>query len=310
MIKKLFLFLLIPFILFVGSCASTKTALNDQNDDVYYSVAKAKEIVPQTIVQNEDKRVNDYITDENLYGDSRDDYGYYNDYSSRFNRFGTFAPSLGYYNSYYGYNYDPFYSNMYFPNSYFGGTAFNLGFGFNNFNYNPWRTFGYNYGFGSNIWNPYANYNSFAYGYGNGYYGGSHAGIYSSPAFNAPNYRSRPSRTSDNLGIYSGSVNGNPNSIGAGSPNNNTIQRSRAERYGVQTQPNAGATQNSGTRTQQVTRPERVNQAPPQRAAQPERIYTAPPQRQDTGSGSGSRSNPAPSNNTGGSSTSRPSRGN
>lgn len=304
MIKKLSLFLIIPFILLMGSCVSTKTAqVSDQNDDVYYSLAKAKEIIPQTIVQNEDRRVNDYVTDENLYGDIRDDYGYYNDYASRFNRFGTFAPALGYYNSFYGYNYDPFFSNMYFPNSYFGGSAFNLGFGFNTFNYNPWRTFGYNYGFGSNIWNPYANYNSF--NYGNGYYGGTYAGIYSSPAFNAPNYRSRPSRTSDNLGIYRGAVNGNPNSIGSGSTNNNVIQRSRAERYGVQTQPNAGATQNSGTRTQQVNRPERVNQAPPQRAAQPERTNTAPP-RQD----SGSRSNPAPSNNSGGGSSSRPSRGN
>jgi hypothetical protein len=304
MIKKLLLTLSIPCILLLGSCVSTKTAqVSDQNDDVYYSLAKAKEIIPQTIVQNEDRRVNDYVTDENLYGDIRDDYGYYNDYASRFNRFGTFAPALGYYNSFYGYNYDPFFSNMYFPNSYFGGSAFNLGFGFNTFNYNPWRTFGYNYGFGSNIWNPYANYNSF--NYGNGYYGGTYAGIYSSPAFNAPNYRSRPSRTSDNLGIYRGAVNGNPNSIGSGSTNNNAIQRSRAERYGVQTQPNAGATQNSGTRTQQVNRPERVNQAPPQRAAQPERTNTAPP-RQD----SGSRSNPAPSNNSGGGSSSRPSRGN
>jgi len=314
MIKKLLLLLSIPFILFMGSCVSTKTAqVSDQNDDVYYSLAKAKEFVPQTIVQNEDRRVNDYVTDENLYGDLRDDYGYYNDYASRFNRFGTFAPSLGYYNSFYGNNYDPFFNNMYFPNSFFGGSAFNLGlgFGFNNFNYNPWRNFGFNNGFGFNNWNPYSNFNSFAYGngygYGNGYFGGGYAGIYSSPAFNAPNYRSRPNRTSDNPSIYRGAVNGNPNNIGASSSTNNAIQRSRAERYGVQTQPNAGATQNSGTRTQQVNRPERVNQAPPQRAAQPERTNTAPP-RQD--SGSGSRSNSAPSNNSGGGSSSRPSRGN
>ncbi|WP_291402309.1 hypothetical protein [Daejeonella sp.] len=316
--KKILPLLAIPFIIFMGSCATTKTAqIIDQDDDVYYSVAKAKEYVPQTIVQNEEKRTKEYVTEENLYGDAIDNYGYYNDYASRFNRFGTYAPSLGYYNSLYGYNYDPFFNNLYFPNSYLGMGSYNLGFGmglgmgFGGFNYNPWRPFGFNYGFGSNFWGPYSFYNpfnSYAFGYGNGYYGGAYAGLYSSPAFNTPNYRSRPGRGSDNLTIDRGSVIGRPNTVGTRDANGNVVPRSRTERYGVQTQPNAGATQNSGTRTQQVNRPERVNQNPPQRVAQPERIYTAPP-RQD--SGSGSRSTPAPSNNNGGgSSSARPSRGN
>lgn len=317
MTRKLFPLLAIPFIFFMGSCATTKTAQKiDHDDDVYYSVAKAKEFVPQTIVQNENKRTKEYVTDENLYGDVRDDYGYYNNYTSRFNRFGTFTPSLGYYNSLYGYNYDPFYSNMYFPNNYFAMSSYNLGIGlgFNSFNYNPWRNFGYNYGFGSNYWGPYTYnpYNSYAFGYGNGYYGGAYAGIYSSPAFNTPNYRARPGRSSDNLTIDRGSVIGRPNTVGTRDANGNVVPRSRTERYGVQTQPNAGATQNSGTRTQQVNRPDRVNQNPPQRVAQPERIYTAPPRQESgSGTGSGSRSNPAPSNNNGsGSSSARPSRGN
>lgn len=312
MIKKMFPLLVVPFILLLGSCASTKTAqVTEQDDDVYYTKAKAKEYEPQTFVQNEVKSKPDYVTDENLYGDSRDDYGYYNDYASRFNRFGTFAPSLGYYNSIYGYNYDPFYSSLYFPNSYFGMSSFNLGLGFGIYNYNPWRPFGFNYGFGSNFWGPYSFYNpfnSYAFGYGNGYYGGAYAGIYSSPAFVTPNYRARPDRSTDNLTIDRNSVIGRPNSVGTRDANGNVIQRGRAERYGVQTQPNGGTSQNSGTRTQQVNRPERVNQNPPQRVSQPERIYSAPP-RQDTGSGS--RSNPAPSNGGGSSgSSARPSRGN
>jgi hypothetical protein len=333
--KKILPLLAIPFILFVGSCASTKTAqVVDQDDDVYYTEAKAKEYAPRTYVQNDYKTENDYVTDENLYGDVRDDYGYYNDYTSRFNRFGTFAPSLGYYNSLYGYNYDPFFNNLYFPNSFLGMGSYNLGFGmglgmgFGGFNYNPWRPFGFNYGFGfnngfgSNFWGPYSFYNplnSYAFGYGNGYYGGAFGGLYSSPAFNTPNYRARPGRSSDNLTIDRGSVIGRPNTVGARDANGNVVPRSRTERYGVQTQPNAGATQNSGTRTQQVNRPERVSQnqpqRAPQRAPQTERVNTAPPRqntappRQDVGSGSGSRSNSAPSGGGSGSS-SRPSRGN
>ncbi|WP_143007738.1 hypothetical protein [Daejeonella rubra] len=310
MIKKFIHLLAIPSILFMGSCASTKTAqLNDQNDDVYYSIAKAREVDPVVIAKQEEKRSSDYVTEDELYGDSYGDYGYYNDYTSRFNRFRTYAPSLGYYNSLYGYNYDPYFSNSYFPNSYFGGSSFNIGIGlgFGAYNYNPWRNYGYNYGYGSNFWGPYSFYNSFnsyGYGNGNGYYGGNYSGIYSSPAFNSPNYRPRPSRSTDNLTIDRGSVISGPGGVIYKDPNGNIISRGRAERYGDQVQPNA----TSGTRTQPAVRPDRANQSPPQRAAQPERIYTAPP-RQDTGSGS--RSNPAPSNNNGGgSSSSRPSRGN
>jgi len=311
MIKKFIHLLAIPSILFLGSCASTKTAqLNDQNDDVYYSIAKAREVDPVVFAKKEETRSSDYVTDDELYGDSYSNYGYYNDYTSRFNRFRTYAPSLGYYNSLYGNNYDPFFSNSYFPSSYFGGSSFNIGIGlgFGAYNYNPWRNYGYNYGYGSNFWGPYSYYNSFnsyAYGNGNGYYGGNYSGIYSSPAFNSPNYRPRPSRSTDNLTIDRGSVIGGPGGVIYKDPNGNIISRGRAERYGDQVQPNA----TSGTRNQPVTKPDRVNQSPPQRVTQPERIYTAPP-RQDSGSGN-SRSNPAPSNNNGGgSSSSRPSRGN
>ena len=310
--KKKFIHLLaIPSILLLGSCASPKIAqLNDSNDDVYFSNATAREADPVIFAKKEDIRSSDYVTDDQLYGDSYSNYGYYTDYTSRFNRFRTYAPSLGYYNSLYGNNFDPFFSNSYFPSSYFGVSSFHMGIGlgYGAYNYNPWRNYGYNYGYGYNFWGPYSYYNSFnqyAFGNGNGYYGGNYSGIYSSPAFNSPNYRPRPSRSTDNLIIDRGSVIGGPGGVIYKDPNGKIISRGRAERYGDQVQPNSS----SGTRNQPVTKPARVSQSEPQRVSQPERIYTAPPQRQD--SGSGSRSNPAPSNNNGGgSSSSRPSRGN
>jgi len=309
MIKKFDQLLAISSILLLGSCASNKIAqLNDSNDDVYYSIAKAKEIDPVIFANKEDKGSSNYVTDDQLYGDSYSNYGYYNDYTSRFNRFRNYAPSIGYYNGLYGNNYDPFFNNAYFPSSYFGGSSFNigLGLGFGAYNYNPWRNYGYNYGYRYNYWGPYSYYNSFnqfAFGNGNGYYGGNYSGIYSSPAFNSPNYRPRPSRSTDNLTIDRGSVIGGQGGVIYKDPKGNIISRGRAERYGDQAQPT------SGTTNQPVTKPARVSQNEPQRVSQPERIYTAPPQRQD--SGSGSRSNPAPSNNNGGgSSSSRPSRGN
>jgi hypothetical protein len=315
MIKKFSHLLAISSILFLGSCASTKIAqLNDSNDDVYYSIAKAREVDPVIFVNKEETRSSNYVTADELYGDSYSDYGYYNDYTSRFNRFRTYAPSLGYYNNLYGNNFDPFFSNSYFPSSYFGGSSFNigLGLGYGAYNYNPWRNYGYNYGFnygyGYNFWGPYSYYNSFnsyAFGNGNGYYGGNYSGIYSSPAFNSPNYRPRPTRSTDNLINDRGSVIGVPAGVINKDPNGNIISRGRADRYGDQAQPNT----TSSTRNQPVAKPSRVNQNQPQRVSQPERIYTAPPQRQD--SGSSSRSNPAPSNNNGGGSSSpRPSRGN
>jgi hypothetical protein len=315
MIKKFIHLLAIPSILFLGSCASTKIAqLTDSNDDVYYSIAKAREVDPVIFVNKEETRSSNYVTADELYGDSYSDYGYYNDYTSRFNRFRTYAPSLGYYNNLYGNNFDPFFSNSYFPSSYFGGSSFNigLGLGYGAYNYNPWRNYGYNYGFnygyGYNFWGPYSYYNSFnsyAFGNGNGYYGGNYSGIYSSPAFNSPNYRPRPTRSTDNLINDRGSVIGVPAGVINKDPNGNIISRGRADRYGDQAQPNT----TSSTRNQPVAKPSRVNQNQPQRVSQPERIYTAPPQRQD--SGSSSRSNPAPSNNNGGGSSSpRPSRGN
>jgi len=287
----------------LSSCMSTKIAqVNEQDDDVYYSKAKAKEYVEAERVIREEKRSSDYVTDEELYGDTYSRYGY-SDYTSRINRFRGYNPSLDYYNSIYGYNYDPFYSPSYYPYSYFGSPSINIGIGINSgyYSYNPWRYYGYNYG--SNFWGPYSYYNPYNYyGYGGGYYRGYYSGIYSSPAFVSPNYRARPTRAGDNPTVGRGAVIGNPGSVIRDNSGNIIQSRGRAERYGDEgnTRPNTRA-------TQPAVRPQRVNQNPPPRPAQPERIYTAP--RQDN-SGSGQGRSSAPSNSGGGGSGARPSRGN
>ncbi len=315
MIKKTIYFSTLHAILIIviglSSCMSTKTALNSGNDDdVYYPVAQAKEEVQPVYARENNTKDQDYVTEDELYGDSYDYSGNMTDYTSRFYRFRNYSPSLGYYNSIYGYNYyDPFFNSSYYPYSYFGSPILSLGLTFGSgYYYNPWRYYGYNYG--SPFWGPYSYYNSWnPYGWGGGYYNsGYYSGIYSSPAFSSPNYRPRPDRTIDNLSIDRGSVIGRPGGVIIKDSNGNIIQsRGRAERYGDEVRNNPSGNRNSTSRPQPVTRPDRVNQAPPQRATQPERIYSAP--RQDTGSGS--RGSSAPSNNGGGNSGgARPSRGN
>ncbi len=305
MIKKFIHLFAIPSMLLIGACATTKTAQQvDQNDDVYYSLAQAKEAV--VIEQAVEKPKADYVTDEELYGNSYRNDGYLSDYSSRIYRFRSYSPSLGYYNSIYGYNYDPFYSGLY-SNNYFGGPTILVGISNGYYNYNPWRYYGYNSG--SNFWGPYSYYNSwnpYGYGYGRGSYGNYYGYGNDRPVYSSPNYRPRPNRAGDNIGYDRGSVTGGAGSI-IRSGNGNVIQsRGRAERYDDNSSTTPG---NSGTRTQTTTpRPARVSQNQPPRATAPERISTAP--RQDSGSqnsSSPSNSGGRNSNETGGA---RPSRGN
>lgn len=315
MIKKIIYFsaihAIIGLTIGLSSCMSTKIAQTTvPEDDVYYSNATAKEIVVVERIIREERPVSDYVTGEELYGDTYSNYGY-SDYTSRINRFRGYHPSLSYYNSIYGFNYDPFFSPSFFPYSYYGSPGINIGIGFNSgfFSYNPWRFYGNN--FGSNFWGPYSYfnpYNSFGFGGGNFIGGGNFnrgnfSGIYSSPSFASPNYRSRPTRPGDNTPMGRGTVIGAPSSIVRDNSGNIIQSRGRAERYGLE--PGTGSTP---TRTQPTTRPARVDQSPPTRATQPGRIYTAPP-RQDNGSGSRSSQ---PSNNNGGGSSNgpRPSRGN
>lgn len=310
MIKKIIYFSVIPafigILVSLSSCMTSKTAQSViLDDDVYYSNATANEMVVASQIVQEGRAYSDYVSDEELYGDTYRNYGY-TDYAARINRFRPYHPSLSYYNSIYGFNYDPFFSPYYFPYSYYGSTGVNIGIGINNgfFSYNPWRFNGFNQGF--NFWGPYSFYNPYnSIGFWGGNFNrgnfnrGFYSGIYSSPAFTSPNYRARPSRAEDNS--PAGRI-GMPGTVIRDNSGNIIQPRGRAERYGSEQ-----GSGNSPSRPQPSTRPARVNQSPPARPSQPDRIYSAP--RQDNGSGSRSSQ---PSNNNGGGSSSgpRPARGN
>lgn len=316
-----FTFLLaISSLLILGSCAtSNQTAQQvDQNDDVYYSEAKAKEkaeVIAQA--KPEDDRKSDYVTDEELY---RDGYGNTGDYAQRIYRFRNYSPWRGYYSNMYGYGYDNMngYGNMYSsyydpyynPYSFYGGPGINLAVGLNGgyFNYNPWRFYGYNYS--SNFWGTTSYYNPYGIGYGggygnNGYYGGGY-GV-SRPVYASPNNRPRPVRGSDGLPTDPGAVNGgNAGGVIRNGNNGNIIQSdgSRAGRYngGTSQTPSSG---NSSPATT-APRPERVSQQP-QRTSQPERVNSSPPP--SNNNGGGGRSNDSGGSSSGGGGG-RPSRGN
>jgi hypothetical protein len=273
MIKRIASLIAIPSILILGSCATGNSTaqLSGQNDDVYYSVAQAKEaseVIPQA--QAVENKKSDYVTDEELYGSP-----YYDSYASRIYRFRDYAPWRSYYSDIYNF-YDPFYS--YRP-------GININFGYWPYSYyNPWRPYGYGY-YGNNFWGPYSYYNYWPSYYGyypglgyGGYYGGGY-GI-GSPGYTSPNYRPRPVRSSDSFPANRGSVNGGATPGINRSGNRDAIQSSGNR---------AGRLTEGNSRPQSTApRPERVNRAQPQRVSQPERIQSRP--------------EPAPSNNNGGNS--------
>lgn len=316
MIKRIASILAIPSVMLIASCATTNQTAQqvDQHDDVYYSVAEAREEIEVIAQAKPAAQSKNYVTDEQLYGDAYSE-SYSGDYSERIYRFRNYAPWRGYYgalpSSYYGmYNYyDPFYN----PYSFFGGPGVNvsigIGNGFYNNLYNPWRYYGFN-NYGSNFWGPYSYYNAWnpwGVGYGNylgGYYGGGYNPIYVSP-----NYRARPGRSSNNPMIDRMGVNGDAAGAIIRPGNGATVpsRGTRAERY------NGGnsSTPSTSGRTQTTQpRPARVSQSQPERVQQPERVNRAP-QQVDRSSG-GQQSGGGRSNDSGGSSSgsSRPSRGN
>ncbi|HEY1008802.1 MAG TPA: hypothetical protein VGE58_01750 [Daejeonella sp.] len=289
-------------ILIMGSCVtSQQTAQVDQNDDVYYSEARAREkaeVIAQVAPEEDPK--SDYVTDEELYGDG--------DYAQRIYRFRNYAPWRGYYNNiysygYYGNMYSSYYDPYYNPYSFYGGPGINLAIGINGgyYNYNPWRYYGYYYP--GSFMGPYSYYNPYGIGFGSGYYGnnGYYGGGYGvgRPGYTSPNYRPRPTRGSDALPVDRRGITGG--NTGGVNGNGNGIQdNSRAGRY------NGGRPNTSGTRPQTTApRPERVSRQP-ERVSQPERINTAPPSYNN----GGSRSSDGGGRSSGGSSGARPSRGN
>ncbi|WP_374164506.1 hypothetical protein [Arcticibacter sp. MXS-1] len=207
--------------LLIAACSTTnQLAQQGNNDDVYASNARAKE------VDYSRQPERSYRTDEQLYGggDYRDDVDYDFDYgyAARLNRFQYASPWRSYYDNWYTYSYDPWMSYRYDPYFYGSGLSmsFNYGFGgypFYSSYYSPWGIYGYGYSPYGNYWGPVSYYGGgyypgYGYGYGGGYYGG---GVVVADR----NYRPRPTRNTGNPNYGRGGYSrpgatGNPNAYG------------------------------------------------------------------------------------------------
>lgn len=316
MIKKLIPLIAVPAVMIMGSCASRMETAGkvDQHDDVYYSKTVAKEEAEVIESRNDDN----YVTDEELYGDAYSQ----GDYAARIYRFRNYSPWRNYYSPIYTY-YDPFMRNDFYfgPRNYiglnFGYGPFNYGYGYGNYygnsfyGLNPWRNYPFGYNSYNNFWGPYSYYNNWG---GIGYNGGG-----SYYVDRNENYRSRPVRSGDNTRIDRGAF-----APGAGTGTGAVIRdgngaiistsRGRAESYRPETRTGSGAVvpRTSTTRSTVPSRPDRVNNAPT-RTSQPERMSPPPsrtsePTRSSQPSSGGSSSGGGRSNDGGGGA--RPSRGN
>src|SRR5690606_38787173 len=185
--RKLTLGLTAFALLAMGACSTTQLAQQANNDDVYFTEAKAKEIPAYTA--KEDRQPN-YRTDEQLYGGedhAYDDYSDRGEYAARIDRFYYNSPWRGYYDSWY--SYDPWYDFGWGFNSWYRpGFSISLGWGspwyYGNFYWGGY----YGYPYYSRYWGPVSYYNYYP---GYGYYGYPY---YNYPVYTNKNYRSRPSR--------------------------------------------------------------------------------------------------------------------
>lgn len=308
----------------VASCSTTKLAQTSTSDDVYNTVAKAREVEayvpPQNQVQAQEQ--NDY--GDEYYGTSNPYYDM--DYSSRINRFHNGSNFRGYY--------DPYYENFAYGNSY-GATNY-LGYGVGGWNNGYGMNFGLGwgggYGWGGSIWNnpfyygnmgfgwnnwgwnnwgPYSYYDRF--GWGGGGYGGGWGiggGYYGGGIYTNNNYRPRPG--SNDRGVPRSYGNGNagnagrPSRSGVAGPNGPTRQ-GYAPNYNAgrptrnqQSGSNGAAPGRYTPQGTQGSRPTRnESYSPPQRTEMSRPSYSPPP---SSGGSSGGGSN------GGGGGGSRPSR--
>jgi hypothetical protein len=166
------IFLISAFAL--SSCSTQKLATTANNDDVYFSNAKAGDEPTYAVQPVYNQNGDEYQQDQQ----NDDDYFYYDDYASRINRFSYYSPFSYYDNLYYGYS-NPYYNNGfslgfnygpygygYSPYAYGGGYGgWGLGYG-----YGGWGL-GFGYGYGGY---GYGGYGGYGYGglYGGGFYGG------------------------------------------------------------------------------------------------------------------------------------------
>lgn len=287
----------------VASCSAPRLAQHNSNDDVYNSVAQAKEYRQQVPVR------------ESEYADTEyDDYGtsdpYYDmDYSSRINRFSYANPSWrGYY--------DP-----YFDGGWYGNYGMSLGFGFG---YNPfygslWGSPYYNSW--GNYYSPFWGYNNF---YGGGYYGGGlwgggywGGGFYTGRT-TPVDYRARPNRGASNYIGRNDGVMMPRASRGQSNVNGTTNygRPSRGNSSGTLNRPsNTDASRPSRAESSRPSRTEssRPAPAPAERPSRPEsrptrESYTPPPSYNPPPSSRGGSSGGSYGGGSSGG-TSRPSRG-
>lgn len=292
----------------VVSCSAPRLAQQNSNDDVYNSVAQAKEYRQQVPVKE-----SEYNAQDDYYGTS-DPY-YDMDYSSRINRFSYANPSWrGYY--------DPYFDGGWYGNY---GMSLGLGFGLSPFWGSMWSSPYYGWG---NYYSPFYGYNNWGYnnyiggGYwGGGYYGGGGywgGGYYTGRTTNVPDYRARPSRGSSNG--YNG-TRGNADYLSprssargdnAGRPGTgNTISGSRPTR-GNTTNNNGQSSRPTNTESArpsrtESTRPSRTESTRPARESYTPPAYTPPPSRGSSDGGSSRGGSPSGGSSGGGGG--RPTRG-
>lgn len=242
----------------LSSCSSTnklagiKNAVND--DDVYYTKAKAGDAVSDMTYASEQ------TSNSNYNGD--DDYYYYGDYASRLSRFSSYSP-FDYEDNFY-YAYVPYnngfgagldYDRDYYANYYGFGASTNAYAPVDNGIYSP-----YNYGYSPydmgyddyNYGDAYSAYILGGYGGGGGGYGGlvnKHntattvpnigtnplaRGIRTTPSAGVTRITSMPGRPSISVNTTTGVVTRNLNL--SGNNNNNTASRQTRESYTPQQQ--------------------------------------------------------------------------
>lgn len=283
--------------LVVMSCSAPRLAQQNTNDDVYNSVAQAKEYSRQVPVKESEYAEDDYGTSDPFYD---------MDYSSRINRF--YYPNPGW-RSYY----DP-----YFDGGWYGNYGISLGFGFG---YNPfygslWSSPYYGWG---NYYSPFWGYNNWGYNnyIGGGYWGGGYwgGGFYTGRT-TPVDYKARPSRGGSGYtgsrgmdGLSPRSSRGQGNVV-SGRPSRSTTTDGRGNVTTGTTRPS----RTESTRpSSESSRPARTESRPTRTETRPTReSYTPPPSysppRSSEGSSGGGRSSSGGSSGGGGASG-RPSRG-
>lgn len=303
MINKLFPSFATALLFILGACSTERLAQSDTQDDVYYSVAKAKEA---EVVVQQDKN---YVTENEVYADESAYTGYYDDYSVRINRFYRYTPWRNYYDTW-SY-YDPFYT--YSPYNRFNSRDFRVNvYVGQSYGYNPFWNDNYYYGY----WGyPYNNYNRWGlqsyyntYPYYGGYYGnnGSYYGGMGRDIQSSPDYRPRPARGFENILNAPGRTSVTPGSAGRDASGAILNPRSRAERYDPR---NTGITPPSTGNT----RPASTSSRPPRSSPEPSRGIEMRPTRVENNfppPSSGSSPSSGGSDNGSSSSSARPTRGN